>query len=84
MKINKKYKYWEFYYDEDDNCQCAATHWSEEWKRLEELKKYSDEELEALILDNQSFAKTYRNEKVTKRSVAPAIKEFKQIITENQ
>jgi len=80
LKINKKYKYWEFYFDEDDNCQCAATHWSDEWERLETLKQYSDTELEGLLLDNQEFAKTHRQEKVTKRSIAPAIKEFRQIV----
>jgi hypothetical protein len=82
LVINQKFKYWEFYYDLEDDTQCAATHWTEEWSRLETLLKYTDEELEGLVQDDMHFAKTHRGERVTIRSIKPAVKEFKEIIKE--
>lgn len=78
--INRTYKYWELYFDEDDNCQCIATHWSDEWNRASEVVKYDEDELLGLIRDSMEFAKIYRDERVTSRSINPAIKEFKKIV----
>lgn len=80
--INRSFKYWELSYDEEDNEQCMATHWSDEWGKASELAKYDDEELEGLIRDNMEYAKTYRDERVSTRSISPAMKEFKKIIAE--
>ncbi|MDY8021141.1 hypothetical protein [Paenibacillus polymyxa] len=79
-KINQKYKYWELWYDNEDKKQCAATHWSEEWTDIEELKSAEESDIIKLITDDQEFAKDCRGEKITKQSIKPALREIKGIL----
>ncbi|OZB98127.1 hypothetical protein [Paenibacillus sp. XY044] len=83
MKINKKYNYWEFYYDEEmpdttyptpEDRQCIGSIWSDEWSGLE-LFEITDEELKQHLL--QDIDNWY--EKVDKRKIKSAIKELRQI-----
>lgn len=83
MKINKKYNYWEFYYDEEmpdatyptpEDRQCIGSIWSDEWSGLE-LFEMTDEELKQHLL--QDINNWY--EKVDKRKIKSAIKELRQI-----
>jgi hypothetical protein len=89
MGINKKYKYWELWHDPDslngnpEGDQCIATHWSEQWYNIKTLLAKTDEEIKEIIRDDIDFAKKIRGERVTKRSIEPAFKEFKQIIVEH-
>ncbi|MNW53777.1 hypothetical protein D3C74_313510 [compost metagenome] len=78
--INQKYKYWELWYDNEEKRQFAATHWTEEWTDIEELKNIEESDIVELIADDQEFAKNYRGEKVTKKSIRPAVDEIKGIL----
>ncbi|KJD43765.1 hypothetical protein [Paenibacillus terrae] len=80
LKINQRYKYWELWYDEEGERQCAGTHWSEEWTDIEKLNAMEESDIVELITENQEFAKTYRGEKVTKQSIKPAVREIKSLI----
>jgi hypothetical protein len=82
MGINRKYKYWELFFDEADGRQCMATHWSDEWGLISEMVNYEDDTLEGLVRGNIDYAKI-RGDKVTFRSVKPAMAEFKKILTDN-
>ncbi|MWV44843.1 hypothetical protein GRF59_14575 [Paenibacillus sp. HJL G12] len=83
MKINKKYKYWEFYYDEEmsdityptpEDRQCIGSIWSDEWSGLE-LFEMTDEQLKEHLLGDIK----YYHEDVDKRKIKSAIKELREI-----
>jgi hypothetical protein len=85
--INKKFKYWEFYYDEtnDENVyptekdrQCIGSVWSDEWSGLE-LFNYTDEDLKTHLLQDVEDKWKYGGEKINKGLVRHAIAEFKKI-----
>ncbi|KAF6565334.1 hypothetical protein G9G63_09240 [Paenibacillus sp. EKM202P] len=81
MKINKKYKYWELYYDINgdtsstfENRQCIGSIWSDEWSGLE-LFDMTDEQLKEHLTDDIE----YYHEKVDKRKIKSAIRELREI-----
>ncbi|MCM3257088.1 hypothetical protein M3664_04735 [Paenibacillus lautus] len=85
-KINGKFTYWEFFFDEDmpdstyptpEDRQCVGSIWSDEWSGLE-LFEMSDEELKAHLLED---IRTYEwsGEKVDKRKIKAAINELRKI-----
>ncbi|WP_431785900.1 hypothetical protein [Paenibacillus lactis] len=85
-KINGKFTYWEFFFDEDmvdstyptlEGRQCVGSIWSDEWSGLE-LFEMSDEELKAHLLED---IRTYEwsGEKVDKRKIKAAINELRKI-----
>ena len=50
--INYKTKLWELYYDEEDNTQCIAPKWAEDWDEWDRVK----------ALDFKTFWKEYKQE----------------------
>lgn len=84
--INKKYRYWELWHDFEslngNGDQCIATHWSDEWYTLTSMLSKTDDEIKEMIKNDIEYARDAYGEKVSKRSVAPALKEFKKILQE--
>jgi hypothetical protein len=87
LEINKKYKYWEFYYDESNGksvCptkvsrQCVASIWDEEWRGVE-LLKYSDEELRTNLLQDIEDKRKYEGVRINKGLIRHAIAELRKI-----
>lgn len=87
MGINQSYKYWELSFsqesDSEHGIQEMATHWSEEWQNIKSLLQMDDDAIKSLIEDDIRFAREHRGNSVTKRSIEPALKEFKKIIEEH-
>ena len=57
MKINEESKYWELYYDYENEVQCIATHWSDECSKLDEVKDNPENVLKGWICDNKNSVK---------------------------
>ncbi|MNK73657.1 hypothetical protein D3C87_931550 [compost metagenome] len=86
MKINKKYKYWEFYYDEEmsdityptsEDRQCIGSIWSDEWSGVE-IFKMSDEDLKSFLSEDIRYYEV-AGEKVDKRKIRAAINELRKL-----
>jgi hypothetical protein len=85
LKLDKQYKYWEFYYDtdvpEEKERQCVAVTWSDEWQGVE-LLKWSEEDLIEYLYSEIEYAWKYKLEKINKRKVKYAINELNKIKVE--
>ncbi|MEK8128488.1 hypothetical protein WMW72_11280 [Paenibacillus filicis] len=80
MRINKKYKYWVFYFDEsnDDDRQRVAAIWDGEWHGIE-LLDMPDAELEEYLSEVIDDNNVYTGEKINKNMIKHAISEMKKI-----
>ncbi|OME78014.1 hypothetical protein BK120_25305 [Paenibacillus sp. FSL A5-0031] len=80
MKINKKYNYWVFYFDEtnDDDRQRVAAIWDGEWHSIELLDK-SDAELKEYLIEVIDDYNVYTGEKINRNLIEHAINEIKKI-----
>ncbi|MGO4698722.1 hypothetical protein AB4Z50_31065 [Paenibacillus sp. 2TAB26] len=80
MKINKKYNYWVFYFDEsnDDDRQRVAAIWDGEWHGIELLDK-SDTELKEYLIEVIDDYNVYTGEKINRNLIEHAINEIKKI-----
>jgi hypothetical protein len=81
MELNRSFKYWEFYYDEDPNVkdrQNLASTWSESWHSVNEIYNMSDEELREMLEKDIYDVERY-SKKVNRRCIGYAIKELNKI-----
>lgn len=81
---NEKFKYWELWRNPENGNpkgdKCMATHWSDEWYNIQALIQKSDDEIREIISADIEFVRDVYGEKVTKRSIEPAFKEYKKIL----
>jgi len=95
MILNKSYKYWEFYYDDDpdeSDRQNLASLWSESWHNVDKIYNMPDEEIKEMLeedIEQYNLGKLYSETKnstepfvfkpISKRFIGYAIKELKKI-----
>jgi hypothetical protein len=79
--LNRTYKYWEFYYDEDPDeidRQNLASVWSESWHNVDKIYNMTDDEIKEM-LEQDIFDVERYSKKVNRRSIGYALKQLKEI-----
>jgi len=95
MILNRTYKYWEFYYDDDpdeSDRQNLASIWSESWHNVNKIYNMTEEEIREMLKEDieqcnlgrlydetKNSTKPFVFKPINKRFVGYAIKELKKI-----